>query len=297
MLTVEEADYSRQVLRELENVQWAAPLLRMIERNGGVCEANKHLLFEARVASEILHSGITPDYEFSAAVGDTTVDFRIQGSPDWLVELVMIDQSEASARATETINIDGHEVTQMLLSGTAEDQRSSPAGEVIKLQEKIAEKVFNNLGKKFVKFPKPTSSTKHIILVNDSEFAGGFGSLIEDRTQAVYGIGPLQEQNLLFVTSQFSGADVLGLFDPENKRPSAKAVQERIHAVAFVRESEFVAGEIIRKAQVFINPLLVDEEQLTTIDAKFHVRTPETKIILDSRDGGEDGWTTIEGIP
>jgi hypothetical protein len=92
-----EAEATQRALDILRGVAWAAPLAKRIGNSGGLSAANMPFLFEARFALALHDCGITPEYEYAAGVGDTTVDFRF-GS--WLVELYSLDESEALKAAT-----------------------------------------------------------------------------------------------------------------------------------------------------------------------------------------------------
>ena len=85
----------------LQSTPWAIALLQKIERHGGITYANKPLLFEARIANAIRASGVdSVEYEHRAGVGDSSVDFRLLTTPNWLIEVVSIERSSALEDAT-----------------------------------------------------------------------------------------------------------------------------------------------------------------------------------------------------
>ena len=62
------------IMAELKNVEWAQPLLREIEANGGLCGANMARFFELRQGYALRRAGIKPSYEI-AGEGESTIDF------------------------------------------------------------------------------------------------------------------------------------------------------------------------------------------------------------------------------
>lgn len=58
------------------------------------------LMFEVRFAQELQLAGVTAEYEFRVGVGDSTVEFRLNTTPTWLIELVSVRTSDAARRAT-----------------------------------------------------------------------------------------------------------------------------------------------------------------------------------------------------
>jgi hypothetical protein len=157
-LSEREGEAMQKVLPELNEVQWAKPLTERIDRDGGLKSENMPLLFEARFAHGLYLQGLTPEYEYRGGVGDTVIDFRVPGNPDWLFELTSIRPSEAVKRAT----LDrGPFISRFLqsprMANNAGQNEESEEGELLLAQQKIGEKVFN--GDQVVKFPESSSST------------------------------------------------------------------------------------------------------------------------------------------
>jgi len=86
-----ETEYNHEAFKALQGEQWAAPLLRKIEQNGGILSAPMPLLLEIRIACAFQRNGIRPQYEFSAGSGTKSVDFHVHGSPEWLIEVVSLN--------------------------------------------------------------------------------------------------------------------------------------------------------------------------------------------------------------
>ena len=82
-----EREQDEKAIAVLQQVPWAQPLLRNLEQRGGVLQANMPLLFEVRYAYELHRRDCSAEYEYLTGVGDSSVDFRIPVTSDWLVEL------------------------------------------------------------------------------------------------------------------------------------------------------------------------------------------------------------------
>ena len=99
-LRATEVESKKRAISGLRTVPWAGPLLDRFREKGGECPHNRDLMFEIRFAFELHRAGVTAQYEYRSGVGTSTVDFRVPGDPDWLIELVSIRPSEAMKRAT-----------------------------------------------------------------------------------------------------------------------------------------------------------------------------------------------------
>src|SRR5580700_4911994 len=119
-----EAEFTSRCIEALGEVTWAHPLLRRLREAGGVTARNKPLLFEIRVAYEIHRAGRTATYEFATGVGDSTVDFCVSGSPEWLIESVSISESNAVKTAT----LDDGQISHVTLTSALGDSKSSEEG-------------------------------------------------------------------------------------------------------------------------------------------------------------------------
>lgn len=164
ILTTAEAELTRRAIEALAGVEWARPLLRRVAEAGGVVPAAMPLLFEVRFAYALHRCGRTAQYEYGAGVGGSTIEFRIPGARDWLVELASVRESEAAKAATRQR---GPLYEQALITPPpgaprAVAERSSEA-QMIKAQEKIGVKVFAK-GQP-TKFPFPGAAI-HAILTD-----------------------------------------------------------------------------------------------------------------------------------
>ena len=155
-----EVDRTKRAIAELSGVSWARPVLARLERVGGISPVNMPLMFEIRYAQELHHAGVTAVYEYAAGEGTSTVEFRLNTTPSWLIELVSVRTSNAARRATRRM---GPLYYEQLISPTPEDQGRSAEGEMITAQQKIGEKVYSR-GRP-TKFP-PLDGSFRLILAD-----------------------------------------------------------------------------------------------------------------------------------
>jgi hypothetical protein len=255
MLTTREAQFTRRVLASLAEVEWAKPLLRRIAATGGIVPEAMPLLFEARYAYCLHRSGIVAEYEYRAGVGDSTVEFRILGARDWLVELVSIRESNAAKSA---VRQHGPISTQMLRTPDpgaprASAEQSSEA-QMIKVEEKIGEKVFAD-GRP-TKFPTPGDAI-HAILVDMRGYLPSSDDT--DYMQIAYGqSGVLNQDQVMW----WEDTPIAGLFEVTNPTRAARLIRERIHFLGFICECEYVEGELPDKILWLHNPNLVPRSQV-----------------------------------
>lgn len=239
ILSVDECNYSEFCLEQLSNLPWAADLVSNLRNSGGPRKReNRPFMFEARFAYELHLAGLTPIYEYDAGVGGSSIDFFIPGDCPWLIELVCIEETILLEVATHTEELEtGGEARFLMLDGSAKDQRLTEAGEMIKFQEKLYEKVWRH-GKPH-KFPIPDSNSRHLILVDSRGFSGGSGPIEDHIRQIMYGPRQVREQELV---QFFRNKPVHGIFDPENKYDPAKVMMDRLHMIGFVNERRFEPG-------------------------------------------------------
>ena len=259
VLSTTEAEYTRFVLSELRAVHWAQRLFAKIGSANKLCSENKPLLFEARYAYELYRAGVEPEYEYAASVSDSTVDFRIRGSTDWLVELVSLRESNAVKQATRQVS---DHLYERVLSTDAEHSTQSEEGEMIKAQERIGEKVFRNGAP--TKFPLPNSAY-HAILV-DMRGLYGAGGDAHDYRHITYGVDGLPAEDREFLIRWWTSPDgkrepIKGLFEKGNPMKAAQFVQQRIHFIGFVEEKEYREGEIVEASLYLSNPWLFPSDE------------------------------------
>jgi hypothetical protein len=178
-LTSKEADRTQRAIDELSTVPWAKPLLLRLEDAGGLRSKNMPLMFEVRFAHELHRAGVSAAYEYPAGVGDSTVEFRTNTSPSWLIELVSVRTSNAAKRAIRQTGL----IYEQLLAPTPEDPARSEEAEMITAEQKIGEKVFAD-GKP-TKFPHIKNSL-HLILTDIRGYLDEGGDVFDYR-QMAYG--------------------------------------------------------------------------------------------------------------
>src|SRR2546425_480515 len=139
-ISLAEVKFTERAMRELETVPWAKPLIRRVGIGGGLVARNMPLLFEVRFAFELYRRGATADYEYSAGAGNSSVDFRVHGSAEWLIEMVSVRPSDAVKRATRQTGL----IYETLLRTEAPGKGQSEEAEMITAQQKIGEKVFKD---------------------------------------------------------------------------------------------------------------------------------------------------------
>jgi hypothetical protein len=226
-LTRSEVDYTEEAFSALREIQWASPLTRKIEQHGGVALAPTALRVEMRIAHALHQAGRNAEYEFRTEVGTKSVDFRVEGSPEWFIEIVSLTASEAVRNATQGNAL----LTSVALSSLSADPRQSEEGEVVRAIERIADKA--------AKFPSPSPWSVHVVLVD----MRGYGIGMSDRhdyREIAYGARAVREE----CHHYWEGRPIAGLFDPKNARNSARLAQERIHYLGFIKEKDYCEGEI-----------------------------------------------------
>jgi hypothetical protein len=269
-LTPEEVEHSLRAVAVLDKeCGWARPLL---SSRGDIIEWLKNplgklpssfspsnmevksLLFEIRFALELHRAGATAEYEFATGVGGSSVDFRISGAQEWLIELVSLFESDAVKRATwDREDRDGLRLFGMHL-GSHSDPRQTEQGEMIKAQERIASKVFD--GKRVIKFPVPRTAF-HLLLVDARGYLGGGGDCYDWLqmslgAEAARGVDPLLVKFWNCSRTKAS-SPIRGLFEVGNPTRAAAYVRERLHFIGFVCEESYHEGEIASFSLLFYN--------------------------------------------
>jgi hypothetical protein len=264
-LSVAEARFTESALAVLASVAWARPLLHRLAQAGGIKTANLPLLFEVRVAYELHRAGVTADYEFAAGVGNTTIDFRVYGSPEWLIETASVGESDAVKSATRRYGM----LSEVTLTDVEPDSKSSEEGELILLEQKLGEKVFRS--GRATKFPCPKGAM-HLILADTRGFNVGLGDRY-DYLHATEGVSVLRDE---VYVRYWNGKPIKGLFESGNPLAAARLVQERVHFIGFVRERQFCDGEIPRECYLCPNGRLFGYSREATLAAyrSFPLRRP-----------------------
>jgi hypothetical protein len=214
------------------------------------------LLFEVRFAYEIHRAGYTAEYEHRAGVNESTVEFRVAGNREWLIELVSIRASDAAKAATRRTGM----IYEQTLRTDATDHRQSEEAEMLTAEQKIGEKVFAD-GRP-TKFPVPSSAV-HAIVVDMRGYLDEGGDIFDYRQMAYGPSGiPADHAWMIHYWEKEPGklVPIAGLFEKSNPLRAAPFVQERIHFLGFVREREYTDGEIASTAYYLANPHRLSSE-------------------------------------
>lgn len=271
-LKTEEVKGTLDAADQLAGVAWAAPLLGqtkpiMDRLRAGIADRDAYrakplqpsemsFLFEIRFARALADAGLSAQYEHGAGVGNSTVDFRVDIDPPWLVELVSLHESEAFKAASWKSGA----MAGFMLSTGADDPRQSEEGETLKAQERIGTKAFErNQGP--IKFPEPNGAI-HMIMVDARGYLGDGHGDEADWSQIAFGPHGLDDHLVKHWTNPKTGerAPIMGLFQPGCPLLAAPTLQSRVHFIGFVCESTFVAGEIKQRVFYCCNPALFENE-------------------------------------
>lgn len=251
-LNTKEKARTECAIEDLSTISWAQPLLSRLSNSGGISSENMPLMFEVRFAHELHLAGVTAEYEYHGGVGGSTIEFRLNTTPTWLIELVSVRPSDATKRATQKIG----EIYEQLLVPTSDDPGRSEPGEMITVQQKIGEKVFS--GGAPTKFP-PLDGSLRMILTDIRGYLDQGGDCYDYR-QMAYGPSGIPAQ-YSWARSYWLGGSVIGLFDERNPLRAAPYIQERIHFLGFVRENDFLKTEITDSGYYLANWNLFSDEQ------------------------------------
>lgn len=260
----DELKFSSAAAENLEAVSWARPLLDHLRKrrshptqvrdNGLLGREYLADLFELRFAGALVRNAATAAYECSAGVGNSTIDFRVDGSPPWLIELVSLRVTEAVDNATIKYSPNPGETFYFHhQDSSGDDKKNSLAYEMITAEGKIAEKVFRQDAP--TKFPEPTEAI-HAILIDMKGFDGGTGGDWYDWLQIAVGAQSVGDMDVFRVHTP-NGEPVRGVFEEQCPLKGAGTLRERIHFLGFVLEKDFVPGEIEKEIHLINNPHLL----------------------------------------
>ncbi len=240
----------------LRGAAWARLLLKRL--GDDLQAAKRSLRFETRFAAEILRVGVRAEYEFQAGVGNSSVDFRLNGSTTWLIEIVSIEASDAARRICRTDGvIHSYEFTSM-----ASDPRSSEEGEMVRVSEKIAEKAR--------KFPEPTRGVFHLIVADMRGYLLQGGGDRYDCRQIAYGPSQVVPEFVHY----WQGMPIRGIFEAGHPSEASAVARERIHFIGFINEERYSEGELrnVRCCYYLPNPLLLTNEDAIRVFKEFPLR-------------------------
>ncbi len=255
-LTIREADYTKRALDALRDVEWATPLLTLVDEAGGLVATAMPLLFEVRFAYELHLAGVTPHYEYATGINGSSVDFRIPATRDWFVELVSLRASEAAKAAIRETGM----IYEQILSTTASKRSQTEEAEMITAEQKIGEKVFAD--DKPTKFPVPGDAI-HAIIADMRGYLDEGGDNFDYR-QMAYGASGIPTEYKWMVhyweTEPGKLEAIAGLFEESNRLRASPLIQQRVHFLGFIREREYAEGEIRNTAYYLASPHLFASE-------------------------------------
>ena len=252
----------QDLLVRLRSTPWAGQLLTRIDQQGGITYANKPLLFEARVGHALDLAGANPvEYEYSAGVGDSTVDFRFATRKVWLAEVVSIGRSKAVEAATfHSGPFYGTSLSSPHPSKSTDERRQSEEGESLLVIQKIGEKVYDGKAKTPIKFPEPIADQYHVVIVDMRGHMLGAGD-IADWMQIAYGAETVApELRKTWLSDDNETIPLRDVWHPENTLRFAATARERLHAIMFVAEKNYRDGALPEGAWVACNPHLFHDE-------------------------------------
>jgi hypothetical protein len=273
-LKTEEVEATLRAADTLCKVAWAKPLLtqtgRILQKlrvglkdkttyaADKISAGDRGFLFEIRYAAALATSGLTARYEYSAGVDGTTVDFRVDRDPPWLVELISLRASQAVTDASWT---DG-EYFGTCLQTSKSDSKQSEEGEMIKAQERIAAKVWNGKTLRPTKFPAPNGAV-HLLMVDARGYLGDGTHCFFDYHQMTRGAEHLKDPHVAMWTDPQTNqkAPIKGLFERSCPLGASATMIERVHVIGFVCERTFAPGEISKESHFCCNPSLVDGQE------------------------------------
>lgn len=271
ILTTEEYIFSQEVAKQLEEVAWAKNIFEdtKIERALKVdihsdlynIREAKAALFELRFAFAIHNAGLTAKYEFGTGQGNSSVDFFVDDpktQKKWLFELTSLSTSNAVREHTHQ---DGNFTSY--LSNSSLNKNSPEVRDIIKTQNAILSKIFNEDGKP-IKFPEPTPNCYNVIVVDMRSFNSG-GCDLDDYKIIAYGNKDVYEPyRQYWIDQNGQKKDIKGVFDEDHPDARSKYIQERIHAIAFIEEKGYFVGEMNNndknnkcRVKFLINPELI----------------------------------------
>lgn len=271
-LTENEVIATLAAEERLRGVDWAKPLLdctssmtdrvrvglndKAAYRANPVKPDEMSFFFEIRFADALAEAGMTASYEYSAGVGRSTVDFRVESNPPWLVELVSLRESQAFKEASwATPQCQGY-----FLSTNPNRPDQSVEGETRNAQRRIGMKVANREGRP-VKFPVPNDHL-HMVIVDARGYMGDGKGLIDDFRQMVLGPDAVQPHFIQYWTDTETGqrGPIRGLFEQKCQLPASRVARERLHYIGLVCEKDFIPTELLDRIVYLPNLALFADE-------------------------------------
>jgi len=181
---------------------------------------------------------------------DSSIDFvATAGGHEYLMELVRIENSEEVAAHVEE-QMRAYGIYALLLKGDHHNQYFRTAAQLIRVQEKILEKV--------AKFPRPDGGRVACVVVDCSNIhAGGIDD--EDIRMTVFG----RARNPNW--QEYWGKQrLLGLFEAEFGARGIELLRERVNVIIFVNK---LAPGALSTSFFAVNPFMAGGEVLRRIPA------------------------------
>ena len=201
----------------------------------------KQTMFEVRFATAINSTGCSVQKEYKTDIGNTDVDFEVTDTDGqkWLIELTSPSISNVVKEHTKILE---NGMQQYLDTISPQDPiNSAEVIDIVKAQNAILSKVADKEGKP-TKFPLITGpKAYHIIVVSMNSFNNSssnewdylnivYGSRvltsIDDGVHVRYWYDPKENKKEM----------IKGVFDPGHDNPRTKILQEKVHAVVFIKE-------------------------------------------------------------
>lgn len=258
---LKEQEYCDALLTELNTCDSLQLLTKKLTTEG-ITVANKPFLFELRFAKFLIDRGVTVAYEVKT-VEETTVDFQFTAENKAIVlaELVSINTSDAVTEATQH-KTDEHGIiwSSLILQTNNDDPKFSEEGEVLLVQQKICEKVFRD-GKP-IKFPHPTENKGWNVLIVDMRgFLGGLGGDNANYVQLCMGNNHVNASVRKYWTFNGVQRSIMGLFEDTDKPRGALTLRERVHAIVFTKDTDYMDGSLMDTSFIITNPHLIKTDE------------------------------------
>ena len=291
----DELDWSVHTIKELSSLPWASKLTKelssfvnhiaWIDSYNLSYESPQWLdvwneidqyrtrLFEARFAYDLHLLGIEPVYE-KKLLGKSSVDFFVDKSKPFAIELVSANQSDQLTKDTELF------FTQTGKKGAVASW--SPDTEFLMIQNKIVGKVAKRLSDgSYIpnKFPSLSDFDGfNVILADTRAFSAGMSQLSEsDKLQLAYGKEGLLDYPEAY-PNFFNGKHIAGLFDTDKPGTEAQLFRERIHILCLVSESEYGENKLLSQIQLYPNRLLENSNEAAECFSKLLHLSIDSKV-------------------
>lgn len=247
----------------LTNIGEVHDYLEVLGRYGALLQRyindpnDRSIWFEMAFAYWLEEGGIKPSYEQRVNTeNERTVDFVVNAE-GWAyhMELVRIEHSEEITKHIEAQKAaeDFLPIYSLLLSSDKENEYFQTAAQLIRLQEKVLEKVD--------KFSTSSEETIALIVVDCSNINSGMLD-DEDVRMTAYGKSRQPEYQEFF-----KGLQLNGLFEENYERRNAELLRSRVSGIVFIAnlepgalEGSFVAvnpaydvAEMIMRLPIFVD--------------------------------------------